>query len=317
MITNMEQLSQQLDYSLIAQRLGTTSIVGFGESTHGTHEFFQTKTDLFKELVQNHGFNTFFLESVDDRCVEIDTYIQTGEGNPEELVNELFYVYRTEEILELVNWLREHHEQHPVRFIGIDERKYVDDYASDYGLDKVNLRDKRMGLVVKNYVEQDSNTKAMVWAHDTHVAAYIDPPEWEPDTRQIAMGENLRNWFGKDYYSVAQLFGSGYFNAALIEESGKFDNSKLVSQYARKVSKWFWENALSKKLTEPIFLEAPDFAGLIEKDKARYKRALGWGVQRSVMHDQNNVTYIDMSKAFNAVIFFPKATASHLLTQKQ
>jgi hypothetical protein len=33
------------------------------------------------------------------------------------------------------------------------------------------------------------------------------------------------------------------------------------------------------------------------------------------MHDNGNVTYIDMGKAFDAVVFFPKATASHLLTQ--
>lgn len=311
----MEQMPQ-LDYLVIAKQLGAASIVGMGESTHGTHEFFQTKTDLFKELVQNHGFNTFFLESIDDSLAGIDAYIQTGEGRPEELVNKLFYVYRTGEILDLVNWLREHHDQYPVRFIGIDERKYVDDYASDYSLDKVNVRDKRMALVVKNYVQDNPGTKAMIWAHDTHVAAYIDPPEWAPDTRQIAMGENLRNWFGDSYYSVAQLFGSGYFNAALIDKSGKFDNNKLIPHYARKVSKYFWENSLTKQLTEPTFLEGPDFAGLIEKDEARYKRALGWGVQRSVMHDQNNVTFIDMSKAFDAVIFFPKATASHLLAQK-
>lgn len=305
------------DYSAIAKQCGATSIVGVGESTHGTHEFFQAKADLFKELVQNHGFNTLFLESIDDSCAGIDAYIQTGEGQLEDLVNKLFYVYRTEEILDLVEWLRKHHEQHPVRFVGIDERKYVDDYASDYSLDKSNIRDKRMASVVKKYADQNPGTKAMIWAHDTHVAAYIDPPEWAPDIRQIAMGEHLRNWFGEGYYSVAQLFGSGYFNAALIDESGKFDNSKLVRQYARRVSKWFWENALSKRLTRPTYLEGPDFAGLIEKDKALYKRALGWGVQRSIMHNSGNVTYVDMSKAFDAVIFFPRATASHLLVQKQ
>lgn len=315
MSNNMEQIPQ-LDCPAIAKRLGAASIIGMGESTHGTHEFFQSKTELFKELVQNHGFNTFFLESIDDSCAGIDGYIQTGEGEPKDLVNKLFYVYRTEEILDLVTWLREHHTQYPVRFIGIDERKYVDDYMTDYSLDKVNVRDKRMALVIKNYFELNPDTKAIVWAHDTHVAAYINPPEWAPDTRQVAMGEHLRNWLGKSYYSIAQLFGSGYFNAALIDESGKFDNSKLVAQYSPKVSKWFWENVLAKQLTKPTFLEGPDFAGLIEQDKALYKRALGWGVQRSIMHDSGNVTYVDMSKAFDALVFFPKATASHLLVQK-
>lgn len=310
----MEQVPQ-LDYSAIAKQLSAASIIGMGESTHGTHEFFQTKTDLFKELVQNHGFNTFFLESIDDSCAGIDVYIQTGEGRPEDLVNKLFYVYRTTEILDLVMWLREHHAQYPVRFIGIDERKYVDDYASAYSLDKVNTRDKRMASVVKNYVEHNPGTKAVVWAHDTHVAAYVDPPEYAPDIRHVAMGEHLRNWFVENYYSIAQLFGSGYFSAVLIDEFGEFDNSKLVPHYARKVSKWFWENRFVKENSEPSFLEGPIFGGLVSPNEVLYKRALGWGVKRSVMHDQNNVTYINLSKAFDAVIFFPKATASHLLAQ--
>lgn len=303
----------QIDYSVIAERIGATSIVGFGESTHGAHEFFQTKVNVFKELVQHHGFNTFFLESLDDRCTEIDKYIQTGEGQPEHLVNNLFYFYRTREILDLVTWLHKQWSQYPVRFIGIDERRYVSDYASGYDSDKTNLRDERMALVVKNYVERNPGTKAMIWAHDTHVAAYIGSPEWAPDTRHITTGEKLRSWFGGEYYSIAQLFGSGYFNAALIEESGAADSSKLVPHYARRVSKWFWENRFAKEISEPTFLEGPTFGGIASSSETLYKRALGWGVRRSVMHDQNNVTYVDIAKAFDAVVFFPKVTTNHLI----
>lgn len=315
MIAGMEQIPQ-LDYSAIAKRLGAASIVGMGESTHGTHEFFQTKTELFKELVLTQGFNTFFLESVDDRCAEVEAYIQTGEGDPEELVKKLFYVYRNEELLDLVIWLQEHHEQYPIRFIGIDERQYVNDYASDYGLDMVNLRDMRMAQVVRSHMIANTDAKAMIWAHDTHVAAYMNGPEDNPDIRYITMGENLRNWVGSDYYAVGQLFGSGYFNAAHIEETGNVDNSRPITHYARKVSEWFWENRFAKEITEPSFVEGPLFRGLVTPGEILYKRALGWGVQRSVMHEQNNVIYIDLSEAFDAIIFFPKATASHLLVQR-
>lgn len=312
---NPEDMEQpiQLNYSAIAKHISNSSIIGIGESTHGTHEFFQAKVELFKLLVQHHGFNTFILESIDDRCDDINSYIHAGDGHPEELVNKLFYVYRTTELLDLVKWLHKHHDRFPVRFLGIDKRKYADDYSSGYTIDRVNVRDERMALVIKRYTEQNPGAKSMIWAHDTHVAAYINPPELAPDTRHVPMGEHLRNWFGNNYYSVAQLFGSGYFNAALIEESGEFDNSRLVRHYARKVSKWFWENRFAKEIAEPVFLEGPDFGGLVKEGEILYKRALGWGVQRSVMHDQGNVTYIDIGRAFNAAIFFPHATASHLL----
>ena len=302
-----------LDYPQIAARLGRASIVGVGESTHGTHEFFQIKVELFRELVQNQGFNTFYLESIDDSCDAIDRYIRDGKGHVEDLINKLFYVHRTSEILNLVTWLRANRKKYPVRFIGIDQRKYVSEYAANYDLNMMKLRDKRMALVVKKHLENNPGSKGMIWAHDTHVAMYINPPEWMPDTRQVAMGEHLHNWFGSSYYSVAQLFGSGYFNAALIDEQGNFDNSQLVPHYARKVSKWFWENRFTRKIQEPMFLQGPCFGGLARPNEALYKRALGWGVQRSVMHDQNNVMYIDIGQAFDGIIFVPRTTASHLL----
>jgi erythromycin esterase len=38
-------------------------VIGMGESTHGTHEFSTMRFRMFKFLVENHGFNTFFFRS--------------------------------------------------------------------------------------------------------------------------------------------------------------------------------------------------------------------------------------------------------------
>ena len=38
-------------------------IVAFGESAHYLHEWNRWRTRLFKYLAENHGFNTFVLES--------------------------------------------------------------------------------------------------------------------------------------------------------------------------------------------------------------------------------------------------------------
>lgn len=37
-------------------------LVGLGESSHGTHEFFYNKFEIFKQLVKKHGFNTMLFE---------------------------------------------------------------------------------------------------------------------------------------------------------------------------------------------------------------------------------------------------------------
>lgn len=255
--------AQLLDYPRIAKQLSSHRLVGIGESTHGTHEFFVTKAELFKLLVQHHGFNTLFFESIDDHCEAINQYLKTGEGDLKKLVGKLFYVWRTEEVLALFRWLRAHHREYPVTVIGLDERKHVDDYADDYSLEKMNLRDKRMALVIKRHLAGNPAAKAMIWAHDTHVAAYVNAPLWYKE--QLApMGRHLRRWYKKDYYNVAQLFGTGQFSAALIEESGKSDNRKLVTHTVPKIPEDFWEYRLLKLHSSPTFLEGPTFSGLTE-----------------------------------------------------
>lgn len=305
-----------LDYSHIAKQCASHPVIGFGESTHGTHQFFETKVEVFKNLVRDYNYNTFFLESIDDHCEAINQYIKTGNGDLEALVNKLFYVYRTSELLSLFGWLRSNYKKYPVTIVGIDERKHIEDYSKSYDLQLVNLRDKRMARVVKNYISKHLEAMGMIWAHDAHIAAYLSPPEWSPAERHISMGENLRKWLGNKYFCVAQLFGSGYFNAALINESNEFDNSKLVQHFARKPSKYFWEKHFIKELLSPTFLEAPDFAGLVNSGEQYYQRTLGWGVKRSVMHDNGNVVLTDISRAYNALVFFPRTTASHLLATK-
>src|SRR6056297_1662428 len=40
----------------VFNRFGDTSVIGLGEATHGTKEFFQLKHRLIKYFIKNHGF---------------------------------------------------------------------------------------------------------------------------------------------------------------------------------------------------------------------------------------------------------------------
>lgn len=305
----MEQFPS-LDYSTIAQRVGGVSLVGMGESTHGTHEFFETKAEVFKLLITDYGFDTLFFESVDDHCDSLSAYLETGDGDLEGLVNNLFYFYRSHEVLDLFNWLRDHYDEHPVRVVGIDERKYVDDYTNNYDLGKMNLRDKRMALVIKRHMGDNPNSKAMIWAHDTHVAAYVNAP-FSYKEQFAPMGRHLRRWYKKDYYNVAQLFGLGEFSAELINEMDNSEKGNLISISVPPVPNDFWEYKLSEQINHPAFIEGPTFDGIAEPHEIHKKRALGWGVKEAEIDD--GFIWIDMYHAFDALTFFPHATASHRL----
>ena len=47
-------------------------VVAMGESTHGTSEFTILRFKMFKYLVENHQFNTFFLEADYANCLRIN-----------------------------------------------------------------------------------------------------------------------------------------------------------------------------------------------------------------------------------------------------
>ncbi|PLX04397.1 MAG: hypothetical protein C0594_09265, partial [Marinilabiliales bacterium] len=63
------------DLKFLDNVLNNKAIIGVGESTHGTSEFTIMRHRLFRYLVENFGFNTFFLEADYSGCRNINRYI--------------------------------------------------------------------------------------------------------------------------------------------------------------------------------------------------------------------------------------------------
>jgi erythromycin esterase len=101
-------------------------IVGMGEATHHTKEFFQMKHRLFKYLVEHHGFKVLAMEADFAESVQFDHYITTGEGDLDGLIIGLmlFWTWKAQEVKDMVIWMREYNKDKPeeemIRYIGID-----------------------------------------------------------------------------------------------------------------------------------------------------------------------------------------------------
>ena len=54
--------------------LGKAKIVGLGEATHGTYEFFRLKHRIFRLLVENYNFRIFGFEADMGESIFIDRY---------------------------------------------------------------------------------------------------------------------------------------------------------------------------------------------------------------------------------------------------
>ena len=111
------------DLALVDSIVGSARVVGLGESTHGTREFFQVKHRILRHLVERLGFRVFAIEANQLAVERINQYIQGGPGSADSVMRVMFRVWNTEEMAELIDWLRGWNRAHPdrgVRFAGYD-----------------------------------------------------------------------------------------------------------------------------------------------------------------------------------------------------
>src|SRR5262245_16373273 len=67
------------DLAPLRELIGNARVVGLGEATHGTREFFQLKHRLFEFLVSELGFTLFLIEAGFGESLAVNRYVLTGE----------------------------------------------------------------------------------------------------------------------------------------------------------------------------------------------------------------------------------------------
>jgi len=100
-------------------------IVGLGEETHGSREFFQLKTRLVEFLVKDAGFTVFAMEVSYAASAELNDYVLNGKGDRDKaLARQGLWAWDTQEVAELLDWLRQYNSTAPpekkVRFVGFE-----------------------------------------------------------------------------------------------------------------------------------------------------------------------------------------------------
>ncbi|WP_373519854.1 erythromycin esterase family protein [Pricia sp.] len=130
-IEHLEAENGFSDLQPLKKILKNVKVVGLGENTHGTREFFQVKHRLLEFLVTEMGFQAFALEASHSNCVPINDYVLYGKGNRENvLTGQGYVVWDTQELLSLIDWIRAYNQRVP------DERK-VRFYGLDFGYNEV------------------------------------------------------------------------------------------------------------------------------------------------------------------------------------
>ena len=113
------------DLAPLQQMIGSAHLFGMGEDTHGTSEFFHMKHRVFEYLVNRMGFTYFAIEATSPESDAVNRFVLTGEGDPARLLSNLyFWTWNTQEVLDLILWMRQWNSTAPVdkrvQFAGFD-----------------------------------------------------------------------------------------------------------------------------------------------------------------------------------------------------
>ncbi|MBP6773760.1 MAG: erythromycin esterase family protein [Gemmatimonadaceae bacterium] len=103
------------DLEPLRAMVGSAQLVGLGEATHGTKEFFRLKHRMLRFLVTEMGFTTFAIEATSPEADDLNRYVLTGVGNPAVLLSRLyFWTWNTQEVADLITWMRQWNTTAPV-----------------------------------------------------------------------------------------------------------------------------------------------------------------------------------------------------------
>ena len=105
--------------------IGDARIVSLGESKHLNGSYYKVKHRMIEFLVSEMDFTVFAIEGSFGCASKINEFLLGTDMSPQEALEELVYkVWRTEEILDMLIWMREYNATHEkkVKFYGFDTR---------------------------------------------------------------------------------------------------------------------------------------------------------------------------------------------------
>lgn len=194
-------------FSFLSEELGDRTILGLGEASHGTHEFYVQKARIVRYLITELNYKTVAFEIPSYFADSINNYLNSGTGNLKEMMQNLA-LYNTREICDLFQFIRDHNVGHSpedrVEVWGFDSEEYWYDQLT---------RDKRMAENIVGHLNERPE-KTILWAHNVHLAKDTTMARYE------AMGSHLKAAFGSDYYV---LFLDTYRGSVNVLNNGEFE----------------------------------------------------------------------------------------------
>lgn len=111
------------DLKILSNYIGDSEVVALGEVTHGSSEIFKMKHRIIKYLANHNDFDIFSIEANMPEAYKLNDYIiDKKDIDPKTLLKGMyFWIWQTQEVLDMVNWMKEYGE---IQFTGFDMQYY-------------------------------------------------------------------------------------------------------------------------------------------------------------------------------------------------
>lgn len=127
--SDIEPLSNtENKYAKLIESIGDSRYVLIGEATHGTHEFYQARAEITKQLILEKDFMAVAIEGDWPDAYRVHRYLQgqSDKNNYEEALSEFKrfpqWMWRNKTIIPFLQWLRTYNDnqKNKIAFYGLD-----------------------------------------------------------------------------------------------------------------------------------------------------------------------------------------------------
>jgi erythromycin esterase-like protein len=114
----------------LVDAIGDARLVLIGEASHGTHEFYRTRAELTKALINQKEFNLVAVEADWPDAYRVNRWVRHASSDPsaatslDDFTRFPRWMWRNRDVVEFLEWLRVHNGKQPipshVGFYGLD-----------------------------------------------------------------------------------------------------------------------------------------------------------------------------------------------------
>jgi len=141
----------------LLDRIGEAKVVLFGEASHGTSEFYLTRQEITKALIEKKGFNFVCAEADWSDAEQISSYVKNEHTQKDWMPFTRFpqWMWKNKEVLNFVEWLKKYNSENNNKagFYGLDlyglenSIDLVIRYLENIDVDLANLAKKRYACI--------------------------------------------------------------------------------------------------------------------------------------------------------------------------